>query len=53
MTINELEKTIREKEQWLATMKKYLKKQRTGVTCNKCKHCANAKAGDKWAVYAH
>lgn len=27
--------------------------KRTGVTCNKCKHCANAKPGEKWAVYAH
>lgn len=27
--------------------------KRTGITCNKCKHCANAKPGEKWAVYAH
>lgn len=27
--------------------------RRTGVTCNKCQHCARARRGDRWAVYAH
>jgi hypothetical protein len=26
---------------------------RTGKTCLDCKHCAKAKDGEKWAVYAH
>ena len=27
--------------------------KRTGVQCINCRHCANAKRGDRWAVYAH
>jgi len=27
--------------------------KRTGITCAQCKHCSNAKNGEKWAVYAH
>ena len=26
---------------------------RTGVQCVKCRHCYNAKRGQRWAVYAH
>ena len=27
--------------------------KRTGITCKRCGHCALAKHGDRWAVYAH
>lgn len=27
--------------------------KRTGVTCNKCKHCYTADRGARWAVHAH
>lgn len=27
--------------------------KRTGITCDKCKHCYNAKRGQVWAVYKH